>query len=116
MTDVDVAVHELNNAGPIQASDLFVLEQDGTPKKLTGQELENWLLKMADGHGGIQSIENTKSEGLVDTYTVTFADASIYTYTVSNGASVVSARLIAGQMDDGAPVIYVTGAEITEVK
>lgn len=66
-------------------AELLVLEQDGTAKKLTMQILENWLVSFADGHGGIQSINKTGTSGLVDTYTITFADQSTATFTVTNG-------------------------------
>ena len=64
------------------------MEQSGTAKKLTGQTLENWLVSMADGHGGIQSIAKTSSSGtnpVVDTYTITLADTTTSTFTVTNG-------------------------------
>ena len=67
---------------------MFVLEQSGTAKKLTGQTLENWLVSFADGHGGIQSIEKTGTTGtnpVVDTYTITLADTTTATFTVTNG-------------------------------
>ena len=55
---------------------------------MTGQILENWLVSFANGHGGIQSIAKTSSTGtnpVVDTYTVTLADTTTYTFTVTNG-------------------------------
>lgn len=82
----DKAVNELTQATQITATDLFVLEQNGEAKKLTGQTLENWLLEMADGRGGIQQIEKVTTSGLVDMYRITFSDTSTFTYTVTNGA------------------------------
>ena len=52
----DKSVGELIAAQSVTPTDLFVLEQNGTAKKLTGQILENWLVSFADGHGGIHSI------------------------------------------------------------
>lgn len=66
-------------------AELLVLEQDGTAKKLSMQILENWLLSFAAGHGGIRTISKTGTSGLVDTYTITFADQSTATFTVTNG-------------------------------
>lgn len=46
------------------------------------------LTALADGHGGIQSIAKTSSSGtnpVVDTYTITYADASTSTFTITNG-------------------------------
>lgn len=84
----DKQISELIAASSVNAADLFVLEQSGTAKKLTGQILENWLVALANGHGGIQSIAKTGSAGtnpVVDTYTITFADTTTYTFTVTNG-------------------------------
>lgn len=84
----DKAINELVAATSVGASDLFVLEQSNTAKKLTGQILENWLVSFADGHGGIQSIAKTGSTGtnpVVDTYTITLADTTTATFTVTNG-------------------------------
>lgn len=84
----DKSISELVAATAIGSTDLFVLEQGGTAKKLTGQILENWLVSYADGHGGIQSFIKTSSSGtnpVIDTYTITFADESTSTVTVTNG-------------------------------
>lgn len=82
----DKAISELVAASAISASDLFVLEQNATAKKLTGQILINYLTAAADGHGGVSRIAKTGTAGLVDTYTITYADTSTSTFTVTNGA------------------------------
>lgn len=82
----DKSINELVAAEQIKASDRFVLEQDGSAKSMTGQILLNWLTEAADGHGGVQSIAKTSSSGLVDTYTITLADQTTQTFTVTNGA------------------------------
>lgn len=81
----DKAISDLLKAEQIKSTDMFVLEQDGTAKNLTGQVLLNWLTAAADGHGGIQKIEKTRTSGLVDTYTITLADTTMQTFTVTNG-------------------------------
>lgn len=84
----DKAISELIAATLIGPTDLFVLEQGGTAKKATGQLFENWLLSFADGHGGIQSLVKTSSTGtnpVIDTYTITYADTTTSTFTVTNG-------------------------------
>lgn len=86
----DKSISELVAATAVGSTDLFVLEQTGTAKKLTGQILENWLVSFADGHGGIQSITKTGTSGLVDTYTVLLADTTTYTFTVTNGKAISS--------------------------
>lgn len=86
----DKTIGQLPAASQVTPTDLFVLEQSGTAKKLTGQTLENWLLTFADGHGGIQSIEKTGTSGLTDTYTITLSDATTVTLTVHNGKGISS--------------------------
>ena len=36
---------------------------------------------------GIQKIEKTGTDGLVDTYTITYTNGQAFTYTVTNGAN-----------------------------
>lgn len=86
----DRAISELVAAAQVLPSDLFVLEQSGVAKKLTGQVLENWLVSFADGHGGIQSIQKVSTQTLVDTYRITLADQTVFDFTVTNGKSIVS--------------------------
>lgn len=86
----DKTIGQLVAATNVTPTDLFVLEQSGTAKKLTGQILENWLLTLADGHGGIQSIAKTGTQSLVDTYTITLADNTTATFTVTNGKAISS--------------------------
>ena len=86
----DKSVGELIAAQSVTPTDLFVLEQNGTAKKLTGQILENWLVSFADGHGGIQSIAKLSTSGLVDTYRITLADTTTFDFMVTNGKSIKS--------------------------
>lgn len=81
----DKAISELVAAEQIKSTDMFVLEQDGTAKRLQGQTMLNWLTAAADGHGGISNIVKTGTDGLVDTYTITLADTTTKTFTVTNG-------------------------------
>ena len=84
----DKPINALIAATSVQPTDLFVLEQNSTAKKLTGQILENWLLSLAGSVGGIVSLEKTGSSGtdpVVDVYTITFSDTSTTTFTVTNG-------------------------------
>lgn len=85
----DKAISELISAEQITATDMFVLEQNGTAKKLTGQVLLNWLTAAADGHGGIQSIAKTGTSGLRDTYRITMADTTVFDFVVSNGRGII---------------------------
>lgn len=84
----DKSIEQLNPAEKVYASDLFVLQQSGAAKKLTGQVLENWLVSFADGHGGIHSIEKLSTSGLVDTYRITLADTTTFDFVVTNGRGI----------------------------
>lgn len=84
----DKAISELVSAEQITATDMFVLEQGGTAKKLTGQVLLNWLTAAADGHGGIQSIVKLSTSGLEDTYRITLADTTTCDFVVTNGKGI----------------------------
>ena len=84
----DKSIDQLNAAEKIYATDLFVLQQSGSAKKLTGQVLLNWLTAAADGHGGIQSIAKLSTSGLVDTYRITLADTTTFDFVVNNGRGI----------------------------
>ena len=73
-------------AGGISNNDLMVLEHSGTAYSVSGSTLINYITAAADGHGGISTVAKTGTSGLVDTYTITYADGSTSTYTVTNGA------------------------------
>lgn len=86
----DKSISELVAATQVTPTDLFVLEQANTAKKLTGQILENWLVSFADGHGGIQSIVKQSASGLTDTYRITLADTTTFDFVVTNGKGISS--------------------------
>lgn len=86
----DKAISELVAAQSVMPTDLFVLEQNGTAKKLTGQVLENWLLSFAEGHGGIQSCGLLETVGLVKTYRFTLADQTYMDIDVVDGRGIES--------------------------
>lgn len=65
----DKTISELPRASTVTTTDLFVMEQAGQAKSLTGQVLINDLATALDGHGGIKSIT------LNDDYTLTFVMA-----------------------------------------
>ena len=108
----DKSISELIAATQVGSTDLFVLEQTGVAKKLTGQTLENWLVALADGHGGIQTITKTGTSGLVDTYTIAFADETTSTFTVTNGkaiSSVVKTGAVSPSLTDSYRINYNDG-------
>ena len=84
----DRAISALPTASTLTASDLFVLSQSNQAKNTTWQVIIGYLTTALDGHGGIQSITKTSTSGIVDTYTVTLADTTTYTFTVTNGDAV----------------------------
>ena len=97
----DKSIDQLNAAEKIYATDLFVLQQSGSAKKLTGQVLLDWLTAAADGHGGIQSIAKLSTSGLADTYRITLADKTTFDFVVTNGRSItgVSKTSTSGLVD-----------------
>lgn len=67
----DKTIGQLTEATTIGATDLLIMEQAGTAKKVQGRTLLAWL----DGHGGIADIDfNTD-----DTMTITAADGAVWT-------------------------------------
>lgn len=85
----DKQISDLVAATSVQTSDLFVLEQSGTAKKLTGQILINFLTAIADGHGGIASItwttSGTAGDGQYHYATIHYADTTTSTFTIQDG-------------------------------
>lgn len=120
MAMADKAINDLTLATEIYQNDYFLLQQNGTAKKLAGSTLTQFVtrdvvdinvetipydgtpqstydpdthtLDMQVQRGpGIQSIELTSSEGVTDTYTVTTQDGEVAgTFTVTNGAGRVN--------------------------
>ena len=120
----DKRIDELEEATSITANDLFVLEQANTAKKLSGQTMTTFLTALANGHGGISSIQKTSSTGtnpVIDTYTITYADASTSTFTVTNGKKGdTGAQGVQGPKGDdititSATVEYISGISGTTV-
>lgn len=89
---------------------LFVVQQAGTAYKLSGHEFILALTSILDGHGGISGIEKTNTAGLIDTYTITYADRTIATYTVTNGKGIsnVVTYYAVSDSDTTAPSNWVT--------
>lgn len=112
----DKAISELIAASQVKAADLFVLEQDGAAKKLTGQVLINFLTAAADGHGGVQSIDKVGSSGLVDTYRITLADETYTDIQVTNGRGITNLEKTASSgLVDTYRVTYNNGTH-TDIK
>lgn len=86
----DKSIFELNLQTTFAPNDRLVIGNyaNSDAEAITGQQLIALLAVALDGHGGIASIAKTSSSGtnpVVDTYTVTFADATTTTFTVTNG-------------------------------
>ena len=88
----DKTINELVEATQILQQDLFVLQQENTAKKISGQTLVTYLLHMIDGHGGVSSYGKVSTSGLVDTYRFTFADESTLDIPVTNGRAITSVK------------------------
>lgn len=86
----DKSIFELNLQTTFATNDRLVVGNyaNSDAEAITGQTLVNLLATALDGHGGIQSIAKTSSSGtdpVVDTYTITMADTTTTTFTVTNG-------------------------------
>ncbi len=86
----DKAISELISAERVTEVDRFVLEQNGVAKSLTGRILKNWLLELAQGHGGITSIALQSTSGLNKNYRITLADDTYFDMVVSDGKGITS--------------------------
>lgn len=88
----DKPIGDLTPATAVGVTDLFVLEQNSIAKSLTGNTLKNWLLELAEGHGGIASIAYTAPvyPSLVGTMTITYADDTTATLNINNGRGISS--------------------------
>lgn len=88
----DKSIRDLNNApGTVDDSNtLFVVDQNGTAYKLDGHAFILALTAILDGHGGIKSITGPTTVGLVDTYTITFADDTTSSFGVTNGKGIAN--------------------------
>lgn len=78
----DRSIGQLPEATTIGATDLLVMEQAGTAKKVPGRTLLAWL----DGHGGIADIDFNDN----DTMTITAADGAVWTSNSLRGPDGVS--------------------------
>ena len=80
-------IGQLTEATSVQTTDLFLLEQTETAKKLTGQTLIDQLAAALDGHGGIASSSYTPpvSPSVVGTLTLTLADGTAVNIPITNG-------------------------------
>ncbi len=82
----DKSIAQLNEAEKVYSDDLFVLNQSGSAKKLSGNTLKNWLLEIANSLGGISRIEKVSTSGLKDTYRIYYAkDGTTTDFVVTNG-------------------------------
>ena len=86
----DKSIFELTLQTTFASNDRLVVGNyaNSDAEAITGQTLVNLLAASLDGHGGIQSIVKTSSTGtdpVVDTYTITMADNTTTTFTVTNG-------------------------------
>lgn len=86
----DKSIFELNLQTTFASNDRLVVGNyaNSDAEAITGQTLVNLLAVSLDGHGGIQSITKTSSTGtdpVIDVYTITMADQTTTSFTVTNG-------------------------------
>lgn len=100
----DKRIQDLPAASSVGLLDRFVLEQDGAAMSLTGQILVNDLADALDGHGGIADISYTPPDppSLSGTLTITMADETEYSLTVTNGRGITNITWVSsGTPGDG---------------
>ena len=98
----DRNINQLPEVTAMGVTDLFVLEQAGAAKKLTGQLLKATLTAWLDGHGGIQSWSYD-------------ADTGKITITATDGTSLTTGDLRGPKGTDGtSPTVSVSRTEVTE--
>ena len=86
----DKSIFQLTTQSTFADEDRLVIGNfaNNDARAITGRQMVAQLTALADGHGGIQSIAKTSSSGsnpVVDTYTITYADTTTSTFTVTNG-------------------------------
>lgn len=113
----DKRIQDLTQATSIQLNDLFVLEQSGAAKSLTGQTLVTDLATYLSGHGGISNITYTPPvpPSLNGTLDITMADASTYSVTITNGNGIDTIDIEYGISNSGTDPIYVVSWESSPV-
>lgn len=87
----DSPIHGLPEATTLESSDLLVLEQSNTAKRITGATLVSMLAGLLDGHGGISSITYTApaAGSLTGTLTINYVDNSTpTTLSITNGRGI----------------------------
>ena len=111
----DKRIQDLTPASSVGTADRFVLEQSGQAKSLTGQVLVNDLATYLDGHGGIASITYTApvSPSLNGTMTITLADESVVTLSVTNGRGITSISSSSSGLTDTYTLHYNDGTTST---
>lgn len=111
----DKRIQDLTPASSVGTADRFVLEQSGQAKSLTGQVLINDLATALDGHGGIASITYTApvSPSLNGTLTITLADESVVTLSITNGRGITGISKSSSGLTDTYTLSYNDGTTST---
>lgn len=99
----DKSINELARAETVELNDLFVLQQSGQAKSMTGQVLINNLAEALDGHGGIADISYSAPTGtsLTGTLSITMADGATYTVEVHDGNGIKTITVSYGVASSG---------------
>ena len=82
------SINNLPALDELQPDDLLAVwdESQNRAVKMSGTQMVARLTDIADGHGGISGIAKTGTSSLTDTYTISYADGTMSTFTVTNGA------------------------------
>ena len=87
-----IELHGAPNAAVRGAVGVLGIDVDSPTREVykcvaVNNNIFTWMPLSSGGSGkGIAKIEKTSSDGLIDTYTITFTDDTTTTFTVTNGA------------------------------
>lgn len=84
----DKTIDELIAATMVSPDTLFLIQQAQVAKKLEASVLQTWLTQLAGGLGSINSIKKISTQGLADTYQISFTYGATQNYVVYNGRGI----------------------------
>ena len=100
-------------ATDIFPTDLFLVEQSGVAKNVSGQVMINFLTRVADGHGGVADFKLLSSSGREKTYQFTMADQTTYSFTVTDGNGIADFQHTVSGLVHTCKLILDDGTEYT---
>ena len=114
----DRAISALTQATEMTSADLFAISQGGQAKKVTWETFYTYLAEALDGHGGVSDVSYTAPTGtsLDGTLTITLADGTSSSFTVTNGRGITSiSKTGTSGLNDTYTIAYNNGTSSTFV-